>query len=64
MKNTEGVVAGSLDPVVGFPVEYERRYSANREAVPGDYDTASFRQNMEVPGGDEALRRSKEGNQQ
>jgi hypothetical protein len=42
-------------PIVGLPVECERRYYANREAVPGDYDTASFRQNMEVPGGDHWL---------
>ena len=47
MKNTEDVVAGSLDQAVGLPVECERRYYANRESVPGDYDTASFRQKRE-----------------
>lgn len=37
------------------PREYERRYSANREAVPGDYDTVEIRQNTEASGGDHWL---------
>ena len=47
--------AGCVQRLVGLPVECERRYYANRESVPGDYDTAGFRQNMEVTGGDHWL---------